>query len=478
MPRGRPPKPKESKARGDTDGVLTLNAENTNYAYQVPNFHKCEICLLSFPKESQFQRHMRDHERNDKPHRCDQCPQTFNVEFNLTLHKCTHNGEDPTCPVCNKKFSRVASLKAHVMLHEKEENLICSECGDEFTLQSQLAVHMEEHRQELAASRTHACKACGEGFETPPQLKEHMKTHYKVRVSSTRSYNRNIDRSGFTYSCPHCGKTFQKPSQLTRHIRIHTGERPFKCSECGKAFNQKGALQTHMIKHTGEKPHACAFCPAAFSQKGNLQSHVQRVHSEVKSGPTYNCTECSCVFKSLGSLNTHISKMHMGGPQNSTSAAETAHVLTATLFQTLPLQQTEAQVASAPSQQSSQAVADVIQQLLELSEPGPAGSSQPPQAAQQLSITVGVSQDILQQALENSGLSSIPVAAHPSDPSHTKAAAAQGQTPDAPNVSREPADPTAAEREEEQETTEKLDKKEKKIIKKKSPFLPGNFSML
>lgn len=48
------------------DGVLTLNAENTNYAYQVPNFHKCEICLLSFPKESQFQRHMRDHERNDK----------------------------------------------------------------------------------------------------------------------------------------------------------------------------------------------------------------------------------------------------------------------------------------------------------------------------------------------------------------------------------------------------------------------------
>lgn len=48
------------------DGVLTLNAENTNYACRAPNFHKCEICLLSFPKESQFQRHMRDHERNDK----------------------------------------------------------------------------------------------------------------------------------------------------------------------------------------------------------------------------------------------------------------------------------------------------------------------------------------------------------------------------------------------------------------------------
>ncbi|NIG58604.1 zinc finger protein [Pontoporia blainvillei] len=128
-----------------------------------------------------------------------------------------------------------------------------------------------------------------------------------------------------------------------------------------------------------------------------LPSDLRRTNvGSVKNGPTYNCTECSCVFKSLGSLNTHISKMHMGGPQNSTSAAETAHVLTATLFQTLPLQQAEAQVTSAPSQQSSQAVADVIQQLLELSEPGPAGSSQPPQAGQQLSITVGVSQDILQ----------------------------------------------------------------------------------
>ncbi|XP_032728099.1 zinc finger protein 236 isoform X4 [Lontra canadensis] len=474
MPRGRPPKPKESKARGDTDGVLTLNAENTNYAYQVPNFHKCEICLLSFPKESQFQRHMRDHERNDKPHRCDQCPQTFNVEFNLTLHKCTHNGEEPTCPVCNKKFSRVASLKAHVMLHEKEESLICSECGDEFALQSQLATHMEEHRQELAGGRPHACKACGKDFETPSQLKEHAKTHYKIRVSSTRSYNRNIDRSGFTYSCPHCGKTFQKPSQLTRHIRIHTGERPFKCSECGKAFNQKGALQTHMVKHTGEKPHACAFCPAAFSQKGNLQSHVQRVHSEVKNGPTYNCTECSCVFKSLGSLNTHISKMHVGGVQNPAGPAETAHVLTATLFQTLPLQQTEVHVTSASSQQNSQAVTDVIQQLLELSEPGPAESSQPPQPGQQLSITVGINQDILQQALENSGLSSIPAAAHAHDTSHARTPSTQVPSLDAPHPPSEQTHPTDAEQEKEQESPEKLDKKEKKIIKKKSPFLPGS----
>uniref|UniRef100_A0A8B9Q4B7 Zinc finger protein 236 n=1 Tax=Apteryx owenii TaxID=8824 RepID=A0A8B9Q4B7_APTOW len=441
---------------------------------------------------------MRDHEQNDKPHRCDQCAMSFNVEFNLTLHKCTHNGEDPTCPVCNKKFSRVASLKAHIMLHEKEENLICSECGDEFTLQSQLSIHMEEHRQELAGSRIHSCKSCKKEFETSSQLKEHMKTHFKIRVSNTRSYNRNIDRSGFTYSCPHCGKTFQKPSQLTRHVRIHTGERPFKCSECGKAFNQKGALQTHMIKHTGEKPHACAFCPAAFSQKGNLQSHIQRVHSEVKNGPTYNCTECSCVFKSLGSLNTHISKMHIGGPQNSASSSTdvshgTADSVTqsltspanllqhvdskwknATHFRSPLLQQTENQVSSATTHQGQQAVTDVIQQLLELSEPGPVENNQPQQPGQQLNIAVGINRDILQQALENSGLSSIPVSTHSTDCSQAKTPGVQDQNPDVQPLSNHQADSNTAEQDKEQESTDKLEKKEKKVIKKKSPFLPGS----
>lgn len=42
---------------------------------------------------------------------------------------------------------------------------------------------------------------------------------------------------------------------------------------------------------------------------------------------------------------------------------------------------------------------------------------------------------------------------------------------------REPADPVDVEPEKEQESPEKLDKKEKRLVKKKSPFLPGNFSV-
>lgn len=79
---------------------------------------------------------MRSHE-DDKPFRCFNCPASFNIADNLKLHLATHvePGDKPVCPECGKTFSRVASLKAHIMMHEKEENLMCPECGDEFSLQ-------------------------------------------------------------------------------------------------------------------------------------------------------------------------------------------------------------------------------------------------------------------------------------------------------------------------------------------------------
>nr|XP_040021934.1 zinc finger protein 236-like isoform X2 [Gasterosteus aculeatus aculeatus] len=388
MPRGRPRKlrvisndetdadPSETKVGSFSDGECKDK--------------KCSICGQIFTTESQLQRHLREHEINDKPHRCDHCPQTFNVEFNLTLHKSTHTTADLTCPVCNNRFSRIASLKSHVMLHEKEENLICVECGDEFILQSQLSLHLEEHRKELSGVKVYTCKTCDKEFKTSAHLKEHMKSHVKMRPlsSSSRNYKKNIDRSGFQNGCHHCGKAFKKPSQLVRHIRIHTGERPYKCSHCGKAFNQKVVLQTHMVRHTGEKPYLCMFCPASFSQKGNLHSHVQRVHAETKSGPLFPCMDCSCVFKKLGSLNAHISKMHISVIEVPSSTTETGVT------------------GQAPGGlEGSDGVTDVIQQLLELSEQvsGEADQPQPPEPA--IAMETAINQDILQQALENSGLS-------------------------------------------------------------------------
>ena len=108
--------------------------------------YKCDIKTCKgkeFPRWAQYRRHQREH-ANDKPHRCDVCPASYNVEYNLKLHNATHNTDELKCPDCLKTFSRMASLKSHLMLHEKDESLICSECGDEYTLQVSLGEMQNE----------------------------------------------------------------------------------------------------------------------------------------------------------------------------------------------------------------------------------------------------------------------------------------------------------------------------------------------
>lgn len=101
-------------------------------------YHKCDTCGIEFYSEKQLMRHYWRTHSEDKPNRCSQCDASFNKKSNLLLHEATHCKSDPTCPICHRKFQRLAGLKSHMLFHKTEESLVCSECGEEFNTQVSL----------------------------------------------------------------------------------------------------------------------------------------------------------------------------------------------------------------------------------------------------------------------------------------------------------------------------------------------------
>jgi uncharacterized Zn-finger protein len=119
----------------------------------------------------------------------------------MALHK--HNTSSQ-CPECDKKFSRLASLKAHISLHIEEDTLTCQQCDNEFETMRALRRHIEEEHQlnktapltlaELnrsfkgsanhgetdAVKKIFPCKQCHVNFNTMKALKEHSRHHQKV----------------------------------------------------------------------------------------------------------------------------------------------------------------------------------------------------------------------------------------------------------------------------------------------------------
>jgi uncharacterized Zn-finger protein len=93
------------------------------------------------------------------------------------------------------------------------------------------------------------CAECGKQFSNKTCLRIHSRVHTHERP----------------YKCTECNKTFAQNSALYNHRRIHSGLKPFECNVCQRTFHVKHNLKTHMVRHGGDRNFRCWLCPKAFA---------------------------------------------------------------------------------------------------------------------------------------------------------------------------------------------------------------------
>ena len=298
---------------------------------------QCQHCPLRFKRVDHLNHHFRSKHRSGvgfRPFVCQHCPLRFKQLSHLSRHiKGKHTSEHHPCPICQKTFSRRASLMSHVQythlvkpstilprLKAKSQQMkmknkphivytrvadsifICPSCRQSFQQADQLKQHsIREHGKD----RPFRCSQCASSFKEAEHLVSHVNSKHSaqrparpaapsVPHSSTQRMKRRKQRlqktSGgagklkkeddLSLPCPTCGQVFKVMKHLKEHAeQEHMDDRPFCCQLCPARFKELKHLSCHMDgKHSSLRQHACPLCEKTFKIRICLRAHVRRVH--------------------------------------------------------------------------------------------------------------------------------------------------------------------------------------------------------
>lgn len=156
-----------------------------------------------------------------------------------------------------------------------------------------------------------------------------------------------------------------------------------------------------MVKHTGERPHICEFCKASFAQKGNLRNHIRRVHTLLTvdgSDLVHRCRWCTCVFRKLGSLNAHMSRAHASSFNSSNDNSQpTSNVQEEAVVDDLLALSKDLEISKTDMSKEIESGKPSILKDIEITKIST-------ENIKNVIPEDSINADILQQALENSGL--------------------------------------------------------------------------
>nr|XP_019540266.2 zinc finger protein 567 isoform X2 [Aedes albopictus] len=250
----------------------------------------CPICNKTFSRKTSLLNHIRNHTA-EKKYICEYCQKGFSQQANLRNHVRIHTNERPyVCIDCGKAFTQITNLNNHRRLHTGERPYVCIEanCGRSFAQVTNLNNHMKTHHK----TQQYVCNQCPRRFYQATQLNLHL-----ISEHSTAK----------TFFCPQCpDKRFKSQSLFQHHLKIHGSNFGFPCPKCDERFIQEPHLILHMTHQHGD--YACSMCSMTFNDEVLLKKHVQRhLDGRYLTCPVLGCNEG---FTMKNHLTKHMQMRH------------------------------------------------------------------------------------------------------------------------------------------------------------------------
>ncbi|XP_029432108.1 transcription factor E4F1 isoform X2 [Rhinatrema bivittatum] len=206
----------------------------------------------------------------DDVHKCGRCQAEFTNLEEFVQHKiqklCRRVQESGNIPsatlLCHEQV--VPSLEesvtvAHILV---ESSSLSEEIGSGLELGHQ---HTKDES---------ACEDCVLGNQSK-ELNDGSTEELEAEGPTDLLSGKLLVNEDGRYVCQLCQKTFKTASILKAHMVTHSTRKDYECKLCGTAFRTKGSLIRHNRRHTDERPYKCKKCGKSFRESGALTRHLK-----------------------------------------------------------------------------------------------------------------------------------------------------------------------------------------------------------
>ena len=283
---------KETKLRCDICNLIcvTKTRFNQHVRNHVEMFPKsCPICDKTFRKVGSLRLHQKAiHQKENCTFSCQSCPKRFQTRGKCKLHEKFAHSQlfDLECYICKKRSPTKNALSIHMTSHsDKKPHLPCPECGKLFNAKHLLRGHISRMHE----FSTTTCDICLVTIKTI-DLKIHNKTHAQKDIPNSH------------IKCEYCSQD-HTIKNIKTHMKSHVLQE-IKCEFCSKIFQQDEHLRKHVnsIHKQIQKKTCCNICSQTINSE-KLQKHMAEVHMNER---PFSCPNCSKTFKRRPHLRGHL----------------------------------------------------------------------------------------------------------------------------------------------------------------------------